>query len=158
MIDSQCDSDPRAAGPTPGEELVRVRAGAWHLLVPMRFVERVHGAALPAVRPGAGGAAAPVVAIGPELVPLVFAEALLGATEVRLAGEHQMLRVAAGGRRALLWVDAVEDVVEHAAVAAPDAGPRDLVAAWSGPDRPLAVLDVPRLLSLLPRGPEERSE
>ncbi len=133
-----------------------MRAGPWRMLVPMRAVERVHGAALPARAPGGGS---PVVAIAGALVPVVFAEALLGGGEATLAAEHQMLLLAAGGRRALLWVHAVEDVVEHAPVPAPPgvaAGP--LVAAWSGAERPLAVLDVPRLVSLACAAPAVQGE
>jgi chemotaxis signal transduction protein len=143
-----------AAGPTshdtlrPGEELVAVRAGAWRLLVPLRHVERVLSAAMPAARP-ASSTTAPVVAIGAELVPVVFAAALVGAAEVRLAPDQQMVLLADGDRRVLLWVDAVEDVVAHgAASASAGSGPADLVVAWSGAERPLAVLDVPRILAL----------
>jgi chemotaxis signal transduction protein len=134
----------------PREELVRVRAGAWHLLVPMRYVERVHGAALPAARPATAEPAAPVVSLGGQLVPVVFAAALLGAEEVRLVPEQQMVLLAACARRALLWVDAVEEVVEHAPAAAPPGrADRDgLVACWSHDGRPLAVLDVPKVLEL----------
>lgn len=135
---------------TESEELVRVRAGTWHLLIPMRFVERVHGAALPAARPSASDRAAPVVAVGPDLVPVVFAEALLGAGQVEIAPEHQMLLLRAGERRALLWVDAVEEVVEPAPSPAPPGQDAisGLVAGWSGAPRPLAVLDVPRVVEL----------
>ncbi|HEX9049724.1 MAG TPA: chemotaxis protein CheW, partial [Anaeromyxobacter sp.] len=97
----------------PGDELVAVRAAGWRLLVPLRDVERVLPAAMPAARP-ALAAAAPVVALGDDLVPVVFAAALVGEREVRLAAAHQMVLLAGGGRRALLWVDAVEDVVAHA--------------------------------------------
>ncbi|HET8542075.1 MAG TPA: chemotaxis protein CheW [Anaeromyxobacter sp.] len=131
----------------PGEELVALRSAGWRLLVPMRAIERVLPAAMPAARP-ATGATAPVVAVGVDLVPVVFAAALVGEREVRLEARQQMVLLADGGRRALLWVDAVEDVVPHApAPAPPGAGP-DLVLEWSGADRPLAVLDVPRLLEL----------
>jgi len=131
-----------------GEELVRVRAGAWRLLVPLRHVERVLQAAMPAARPGAS-IAAPVVALGDALVPVVFAGALVGATEVRIAPDQQMVLLASGGHRALLWVDAVEEVVPHGPVPGPGGdGPAELILAWSGPERPLAVLDVPRLLAL----------
>jgi hypothetical protein len=114
----------------------------------MREVERVLPAAMPAARPSTG-AAPPVVALGAALVPVVFAGALVGAREVRLEARQQMVLLSDGARRALLWVDAVEDVVPHAPAAAPpgSAAP-DLVLAWSGADRPLAVLDVPRLLDL----------
>jgi hypothetical protein len=116
--------------------------------VPLRAVERVIPAAMPSARPAAD-ATAPLVAIGDDLVPVVFAGALLGEREVRLDARHQMVLLAASGRRALLWVDAVEDVVPHApAPPPPGGGPPDLVLCWSGGDRPLAVLDVPRLLEL----------
>lgn len=136
------------------EELVRVRCGAWQLLVPASYVERVHGAAMPAARPDTAGSAPPVVALGRELVPVVFAEALLGAGEVRLAADHQMILLRVKDARALLWVDAVEEVIEHAAMATPAEGGAlgDLVAAWSGADRPLPVLDIPRLLALVTAG------
>lgn len=146
-----------AHGPTAhdalraGEELVRVRAGAFRLLVPLRHVERVLPAALPAARPAAA-AAPPVVALAGALVPLVFAAAILGADEARLAPEHQMVLLGGAGGRALLWVDGVEDVVAHAA--APDGPGGALVAGWSDPALPTAVLDVPRLLSLACPGTE----
>lgn len=133
----------------PGEELVQVRVGAWRMLLPMRFVERVLGAALPAVSPSAAGDAHPVLAIGEALVPVLFAEALLGAEEVQLGAEDQLVLLRHGGRRALLWVDAVEEVVGFAPVPPPPgATERSVVAAFSGAERPLAVLDVPRLLEL----------
>lgn len=142
-----------APAPTPtsretlrdGEELVRVRAGAFRLLVPLRHVERVLPAALPAARP-ATPAEPPVVALPGALVPLVFASALFGADEARLAPEHQMVLLGGAGGRALLWVDGVEDVVLHAAAPEGPGGP--LVAGWSDPALPTAVLDVPCLLSL----------
>lgn len=155
---------PSAAAPTsagglrPREELVLVRAGAWRFLVPMRHVERVHGAALPAARPSAGELAAPLVAVGPDLLPVVFAASLLGEGEVRLAASQQMVELGTGARRALLWVDAVEEVVEHSPVDPPASGggPGGLVLAWSGVERPLAVLDVPRVLDLASGEPERK--
>jgi chemotaxis signal transduction protein len=131
------------------EELVSLRAAGWRLLVPLRHVERVLPAAMPAARP-AGEAAAPVVAVDGELLPVVFASALAGGVEVELEPSQQMVLLAARDRRALLWVDAVDDVVAHApARPPPGAAPGELVLAWSGAERPLAVLDVPRLLSLV---------
>jgi hypothetical protein len=128
-----------------GEELVLVRAGVWRLLVPVRHVRRIHPAALPAARPGPP-ARAPVVGVDGALLPVAFAAALAGADEVRLAADHQLVELAAGAHRGLLWVDATEDVVPHA----PAPGdPTELVAGWSGRGRPLAVLDVPRMLALL---------
>lgn len=115
----------------------------------MRFVERVLGAALPAANPSAGGDAPPVVALGRSLVPVLFGAALLGAPEVTLRAEDQMVLLRHGERRVLLWVDAVEEVVEFAPVPPPaTAGERSLAAAFSGAGRPLAVLDVHRLLEL----------
>jgi hypothetical protein len=142
--------------PTPGagvpatEELVLVRAGAWRLLVPIRHVRRIHPAALPAARP-APSPLAPVVAVAGELLPVAFAAALAGAADaagVELAPQHQLVELAVGGLRGLLWVDAAEDVVPYE----PSGGsrpPEALVAGWSGTDRPLPILDVPRLLELL---------
>jgi hypothetical protein len=118
------------------------------MLVPMRFVERVLGAALPSVNP-TGPDAPPVVALGRALVPVLFADVLLGAEEVQLAGEDQMLLLRHAGRSALLWVDAVEGVVEFCPVPPPPGtGERSIVAGFSGAGQPLAVLDVPRLLEL----------
>lgn len=142
----------------PGEELVCVRSGPWRLLVPMRHAERAHAAALPALGPSATSPGAPVVAVGGELVPVVFAEALLGGADAHLAPEHQMLLLRDGARRGLLWVDAAEAIVEHVPVAPPPGAPLRgaLVAGWSGADLPLAVLDVPALLSLLSPSPPPR--
>jgi len=137
------------------EELVSVRAAGWRLLVPLRHVERILPAAMPAARPS-GEAAAPVVAVKRELVPVVFASALVGGRDVELSPSHQMVLLGEGDRRALLWVDAVEDVVAHAEAPAPPGAPAgELVLAWSGAERPLAVLDVPRLLSLATEGSSE---
>ena len=113
----------------------------------METVERVHGAALPALLPGAGRPT-PVVGVGGALVPVVFAAALLGAEEVPLRAADQMLLLRAGEDRVLLWVDAVEEVVEHAPVPPPAAAATELACAWSGVERPLAVLDVARLAAL----------
>lgn len=148
--DTGAGASGRTSGDTlqPCDELVSLRAGGWRLLVPLRHVERVLSAAMPAARPGTAPSP-PVVALGDDLVPVVFASALVGAQEVRLGASDQMIVLAGGGRRAVLWVDAVEDVVPHAPAAPPPgSGSRDLVLAWSGAERPLAVLDVPRLLEL----------
>ncbi len=157
MSDSASSSvrGPAETALRPREELIVVRAGAWRLLVPIRHVERVHPAALPAAIPAAGEVAAPVIALGADLVPVVFAEALLGAKEVRLAPDHKMVLLSERRRRALLWVDAVEDVVEHVPVEAP-AGRDEMVAGWSGGERTLAVVDVSHLLDLAV-GPVEQA-
>jgi len=116
----------------------------------MRHVERVLPAAMPAARP-APSAASPAIAVNGSLLPVVFARALLGADEVRLSGSDQMLLLVDGARRALLWVDAVEDVVGHVPAAALEdpasAAPGAFAVGWSGSVRPLAVLDVPGVLA-----------
>lgn len=154
-------SAPRSVVRTSGdtlrecEDLVLVRSGGWRFLVPLRHVERVLPAAMPAARPDAARAA-PVVAIGAALVPAVFASALVGAAEVTLSAGQQMVLLGDRGRRAVLWVDAVEDVVPHAAAPpAADAPGGELVLGWSGRERPLAVLDVARLLALATRTAHE---
>lgn len=137
------------------EELVAVRAEGWRLLVPLRHVERILAAAMPAPRPSRE-AAAPVVAVGRELVPVVFASALAGGAHVELNPSQQMVLLRAGDRRALLWVDAVEDVAAHApAPSPPGRAAGELVLAWSGAERPLPVLDVPRLVSIATEGSPE---
>jgi hypothetical protein len=113
----------------------------------MRHVERIHAAALPAAIPAEAGACHPVVSIAGELVPLLFCEALLGATAVTLASSAQMLLLRAASRRALLWVDAAEEVLPFEPVGS-DAALPALASAFSGRARPFAVLDVPALLDL----------
>ncbi len=137
-------------GVSAAEELVLVRAAAWRFLLPIRFVRRIHAAALPTARP-APAPIAPVIAVEGELLPVAFAASLAGAAAgagVELAPQHQLVELADGARRGLLWVDAAEDVVPHepARGARP---PEALVAGWSGAERPLPILDVPRLLELL---------
>jgi len=144
-----------------GEALVRVRCGAFGLLLPLAAVERILPAALPAARPAGsqeGGVAHPVVSLGGELVPVLFGEALLGEPEARLRAEDQLLLLGAGGRHALLWVSAVEDVEPCRPLAPPPGGEGPLVAGWSGGEAPLAVLDVAQVVALA-RGPGgERAE
>ncbi|HET9552195.1 MAG TPA: chemotaxis protein CheW [Anaeromyxobacteraceae bacterium] len=142
---------PAAPGAAPlrrGEELVLARGGRFKLLVPLAGVERVEQAALPALRPGAGAPAHPVVAVRGALLPVLFAEALLGAEEATLRPGDQLLVLRDEERRALLWVSALEEVLPFEPLP-PPAGARDeLVAGFSGAPEPLAVLDVRRALDL----------
>jgi hypothetical protein len=132
-------------------ELVRVRAGSWHLLVPVHHVLRIHPAAMPAARPSAVPSS-PMVSVDGELLPVAFAAALAGSDSVELAPQHQLVELGDRGRRGLLWVDAAEDVVPFEAP--PRSPPAEaLVSGWSGAERPLAILDVPRLLDLLCEAP-----
>lgn len=129
-----------------GEELVLVRSGSWRVLVPMRHVERIYGAVLPAVVP-AVPPSHPLVSIGGSMVPLVFCEVLLGADSVTLDASDEMVLLRHHGRRALLWVGAAEEVVPYE----PLQGEADLPAlalGFSGRERAYAVLDVPKLLDL----------
>jgi len=143
-------ADTTARGPTlrPGEELVMLRSGSWRFLVPMRHVERIYQAALPAALPSIGIPRHPRIAVAGTMLPVLFCEALLGASQVTLGTEDKMVLLGDGVRRALLWVNAVEEIVEHRPVASRTDGPLDLVAGFSGTDRPLAVLDVSRFLDL----------
>ena len=124
-----------------------VRAGHWRMLLPVCHVRRIHPAALPAARPGSP-ALAPVISVEGSMLPVAFAAALAGSSTVEMRAHHQLVELAAGGRRGLLWVDAVEDVVPF--VSAPgETSEATLVQGWSGAARPLPILDVPRLLELL---------
>lgn len=137
-------------GVSASEDLVLVRAGAWRFLLPIRFIRRIHPAALPTARP-APEPVAPVIAVEGELLPVAFAAALAGVAgtaAIELAPQHQVVELAADGRRGLLWVDAAEDVVPHEP-AGGSRPPEALIAGWSGAERPLPILDVPRLLELL---------
>jgi hypothetical protein len=62
-----------------------------------------------------------------------------------------MVLLSDGSRRALLWVDAVEDVIGHVPADAhadsASAAPGAFAMGWSGSARPLAVLDVPGVLA-----------
>jgi len=124
-----------------------VRTGHWKMLLPVCHVQRVHPAALPAPRPGSPPLA-PVISVDGSLLPVAFAAALAGASSVEMRAHHQLVELAAGARRGLLWVEAVEDVVPFEP-APGDASGDALVAGWSGATRPLPILDVPRLLELL---------
>ena len=135
------------AGVSAAAELVVIRAGAWRMLVPVQHVLRIHPAAMPSARPSASPRA-PVVAVEGSLLPVAFAAALAGATEVQLEPHHQLVELGAGERRGLLWVDSAEDVVAFERPAGEQPA-EALVAGWSGAQRPLPILDVPRLLDLL---------
>jgi hypothetical protein len=136
-----------ASGIAPGEDLVLARSIHWRLLVPMRHVERIYGAVLPAVVPSAGAPSHPLVSIGGTMVPIVFCDALLGAESVTLAASDVMILLRHEARRALLWVCAAEEVVPFEPLATDVALPA-LALAFSGRDHAHAVLDVPKLLDL----------
>lgn len=139
-----------------GDALLVARSGAFRLLVPLASVERVLPAALPSVRPAVDGPAHPVVSVEGTLLPVLFAEALLGAIEVRLRPGDQLLQLREGARRALLWVSAVEEVVACAPLAPPRGARMELVRGFAEADGPLAVLDVASALALAePLGDQE---
>ncbi len=147
---TELDESPRVRARSslaPGEDLVLARSGRWRLLVPMSYVERIHGAALPAVVPSAGSPAHALASIGGSMVPILFCEALLGADSVTLAGSDLMILLHDQGRRALLWVSAAEEVVPFEPLAT-DAELPELALAFSGRERAHAVVDVPKLLDL----------
>lgn len=147
--------EPTAAALRPGDPLLVARSGAFRLLVPLDDVGRVHPAALPAARLASDGLAMPVVGVGEALLPVLFAEALLGAGEAWLRPGDQLLELRARGGKALLWVSAVEEVVPCRPVAPPPGRRPDLVAGYADADGPLAVLDVDRAVSMALAGPGE---
>jgi CheW-like protein len=146
---------PGTASPRPGDALLVARSGAFRLLVPLERVERVHPAALPAARLATDGPANPVVRVGGALLPVLFAEALLGAGEAWLRPGDQLLQLRDQGRQALLWVSAVEEVVSCRPIPPPPGRHPDLVAGYAEADGPLAVLDVERTVALALAGPRE---
>lgn len=148
-------ADPPAAAPHAGDALLVARSGPFRLLVPLLQVARVHPAALPVARLDSGGSAHPVVAVDGVLLPILFAEALLGADEARLRPGDQLLHLVDGPRQALLWVSAIEEVVPCQPVAAPPGRRPDLVAGYAEADGPLAVLDVARAVALALGGARE---
>lgn len=124
-----------------------VRAGHWRMLLPVCHVQRIHPAALPAARPGSPPLP-PVIAVDGSLLPVAFAAALAGSSPVEMHAHHQLVELAVGERRGILWVEAVEDVVPFEPAPGETSGDA-LVSGWSGASRPLPILDVPRLLELL---------
>lgn len=137
-----------AARPHPGDPLLVARSGAFRLLVPLEEVGRVHPAALPTARLASDGLAHPVVGVGEALLPVLFAEALLGAGEAWLRPGDQLLELRAQEGQALLWVSAVEEVVACQPVPPPPGRCPDLVAGYAEAGGPLAVLDVGRAVAL----------
>jgi len=146
---------PGAAAPSPGDALLVARSGAFRLLVPLERVARVLPAALPAARLSTDGPAHPVVRVGGALLPVLFAEALLGAGEAWLRPGDQLLQLQDHGRQALLWVSAVEEVVSCRPIAPPPGRHPDLVAGYAEADGALAVLDVARTVALALAGAAE---
>ncbi len=134
--------------PPRGVPLLLARSGHFRLLVPLSSVTRVLPAALPTARPAADGAAHPLVSVGGDLLPVLFAEALLGAAEARLRPDDHLLQLEDGGRRALLWVSAAEEVVPCQPLPAPPDHRLGLVAGYADAGGPLAVLDVTGALDL----------
>lgn len=142
----------------PGEPLVVVRSGPWRLLLPMRHVERVYEAALPSAVPSRDGAAPPLLVIAGAPLEVFFVQTLFGAKEIRLRAEDKVVLLRVGERRAVLWVDAVEELVpfEPCQRALDGAAPRsEFVAAICAAPTPLAVLDV---LGFLKRGAADSGE
>ena len=136
------------AAPAPGDALLVARSGAFRLLLPLERVARIHPAALPAARLASDGPATPVVRVGDALLPVLFAEALLGGGEAWLRPGDQLVELTDGPRQALLWVSAVEEVVPCRPLPPPAGRRPDLVAGYAEADVPLAVLDVPRAVAL----------
>lgn len=146
---------PGRAAPAPGDALLVARSGAFRLLVPLERVARVLPAALPAARLATDGPAHPVVRVGEALLPVLFAEALLGAGEAWLRPGDQLLQLQDQGQQALLWVSAVEEVVSCRPIPPPAGRHPDLVAGYAEADGPMAVLDVARAVAMALSGAAE---
>lgn len=142
-------------GPAAGDPLLVARSGAFRLLLPLDRVARVHPAALPAARLASEGPVSPVIRVKDQLLPVLFAEALLGGGEAWLRPGDQLVELTDGERQALLWVSAVEEVVTCRPLPPPPGRPPDLVAGYAEADVPLAVLDVPRAVALAAGAPVE---
>ena len=143
------------AAPRPGDALLVARSGAFRLLVPLERVARVLPAALPTARLATEGPAHPVVQVGDDLLPVLFAEALLGAGEAWLRPGDQLLQLQDRGHQALLWVRAVGEGVGCRPIGPPPGRQPDLVAGYAEADGALAVLDVARTVDLALSGAPE---
>jgi chemotaxis signal transduction protein len=134
--------------PQRGEDLAILRVGDWRCLVPARSIDRVLAAVAPIAVPGADAPGRLYVRVGGELLPLVFGSALLGADSAALRPSQKMVLLEADGRRWVLCVDAVEDLIPFAPLDGA-AHPLELAGGWtcalSGGERTLPVLDLDRL-------------
>jgi len=90
-------------------ELILSRIGGQHLLVPLAAVEGVTPALRPSVAPGEGQP--PQVELKGRPLPVWFGAALLGSPKVVLEPSDQLL-VLRGSSRVVLWVSAVEEILQ----------------------------------------------
>jgi hypothetical protein len=132
----------------PQEPLAVLRCGDWRFAVPLAGIEKVASAALPIALPAQEGRPSHALRLGNDVLPVVFAANLLGRAEVVLKPEDKVVSVRAQGKRLVLWVDAVEDIVPF--VALPEAvAPAELgtwVATLCAGETTLPVLNLDALV------------
>lgn len=127
-------------------ELIVTRIGDQRLAVPLGAVKKVLPATAP-VRVPSPTPTPPRVTVDEAQLPVWFGAGLMGAARVVLEPSDQML-VLRGEQPVILWVSAVEEVVQaQLSVDKVPGGADELIAGWAQVEkRALPVLDVPRFL------------
>lgn len=130
-------------------ELILARIGGDYLLMPLSAVDRV----LPAVRPeGNGPGRAPRVSVDAREFTVCFGAALLGAARVVVEPSDQMLLLR-GPSPLVLWVSAVEELLQAQIQPLPDGGSSFLRGVVQVERRSIPVLDPDSLFH--PQAPQE---
>jgi chemotaxis signal transduction protein len=96
------------------QAVLLVMLGAARYALPLTEVERVLPMASVLRVPDQPGGMLGVLNLHGEVLPVVDPRARLGLPRPACAPDQRLIVLTAGGRRFLLWVDAVEDIAEHA--------------------------------------------
>ncbi len=133
-----------------GDAVVTAAIGEFKVLLPLAGIERVAQAAMPMALPSGAGSSLAAIRVERDVVPVVFARALLGAEAVTLEPEAKMVLLRSNGRRAFFWVDAVEDVIPFQPFTGEFSLPGEVqkwVTALCDGFPTLAVLDADRIVA-----------
>ena len=74
-----------------GDAVVTAAIGEFKVLLPLAGIERVAQAAMPMALPSSAGSSLAAIRVERDVVPVVFARALLGAEAVTLEPEAKMV-------------------------------------------------------------------
>jgi chemotaxis signal transduction protein len=123
-----------------GDAVLLIRLGSRRYGLPLPAVERVLPMAAVVPLPDSAPSILGVLNVHGAVLPVIDPRHRLGLPSPTVSPEHRLILLSTAGRRFLLWVDAVDDVV----VATPD-----LLTAAPSPDT--SSLTAPRVGDLTPR-------